>query len=225
MLAKRLTMEAIQFIGRVLPEACKISIKGLPITWEDPNFGSATFNIQIKDSCVLVECKTTYLPSDLTSLYMRAFDLSRAAVDLVSFANGWGLSVILDAVIKPDGSRSTLFPQDPELSDLSSVLTINKEPNDYTVLYEIVLSDPSLFMALNDLISCLIFPHHSSINSARVIERIKNLIAPPNVNSKKAWSYLHDNLNVEANYLKPITDSTRGPRHGGAYLHTRYNYE
>lgn len=86
----------------------------------------------------------------------------------------------------------------------------------YNTLYQIVLSDPQLFIALNDLIACLIYPHHSSINSARVIERIKNLIAPSDATPIVAWSCLREKLNVEECYLNqlPMFPKSQGANTG-----------
>jgi hypothetical protein len=56
----------------------------------------------IVNSKIHVECKLNrWRPEDFSALYIRAFDLSRAAVNTIAFAMGYGLTVHLDAFVDP----------------------------------------------------------------------------------------------------------------------------
>jgi hypothetical protein len=68
-------------------------------------------------------------------------------------------------------------------------------------------------MALNDLVTANTLPHYSPVTCARTIEGLRHLIAP-GLQPKDGWSSLRQNLNIDENYLKFITDHSKGPRHG-----------
>ena len=58
---------------------------------------------KLLDSTVSVECEVdSFSPDDISHLANQAGDLARAAVDLLSFIHGWGLSVDLDTIIEPN---------------------------------------------------------------------------------------------------------------------------
>jgi hypothetical protein len=77
-----------------------------------------------------------------------------------------------------------------------------------------VLQNPTLFMALNELILAITLPHVSSVNCARAMERLKHLIAPQGATDKEAWRKMRDTLRIDESYLKYITRYSVGPRHG-----------
>lgn len=205
-------MSDIKFIGRVLPEACKISMQSPSINWKSKDAKlDTTFTVSIKESLVFVECKVNqYVASDFIMLFRQAFDLSRACVDLVAFKTAKGLSVVLDSFVDPNGEHSLILPEDSNLSELCTVFDLNNLDE----IYKIILTEPPLFMAMNDLIASIIFPHHSPVNCARVIEGIRTLIAPTGIDKKRSWSYLHENLHIKSGYLKLITEHSKAPRHG-----------
>lgn len=58
----------------------------------------------------------------LMPVYMRALDTVRTVVDLMSFSNGVGLTVVLDTLIEPDGVSSQLVAQQPDLAPLSTAV-------------------------------------------------------------------------------------------------------
>jgi hypothetical protein len=76
-----------------------------------------------------------------------------------------------------------------------------------------VIADRNLYKTFNDLIDTQITPHISLINSARVIESIRQTIAPT-LTERSAWPAMRKALNVSEAYLRWITDQSKGPRHG-----------
>jgi len=87
-------------------------------------------------------------------------------------------------------------------------------PNpDFDKVLNTVLTEPSVFMALNDLITAISLPHHSSVTCARAIERLRHLVAP-GTPRKDSWESLRQNLNIDRKYLEFVTVHSTGPRHG-----------
>jgi hypothetical protein len=207
-------MPTVRFLGKVLPEIAQVSVGHNPvIKWESPDLGLIMeFTNTIEKSRIDVECKLNrYAPSDFITIYMRALDLSRASVDVVAFAMGWGLTVVLETFVDPNGQTSTIAPIDNSLPLLCTAFNL---ANGFDEVYSLVLTDPSLFMALNDLILAITLPHVSTVNCARAIEGLRHLIALPGTSDKQAWAQMREALRLDIAYLKLITDNSAASRHG-----------
>lgn len=92
-------MPIIKFTGRVLPDVMLITVTDHPaIDWYDADIQvQCSFKIAIQQGVIEIDCiLDKYQDSDLARVYMRAFDLARATVDLTCFSTGYGLTVILD---------------------------------------------------------------------------------------------------------------------------------
>jgi hypothetical protein len=77
-----------------------------------------------------------------------------------------------------------------------------------------MLSDPSVFLAVNDLIASIAVSHHAAINCGRVIETIREVMTPSGADRKRGWEAMQQNLNLNLTYLKFITEVSTAPRHG-----------
>jgi hypothetical protein len=210
-------MPVVTFIGKIHPPVLHISIQGMPtVTWEASDIGlTMTFSFRIHESDVRVECDVNrYKPDDFIPVYMRAFDLVRGAVDLACFSTGIGATVTLDAFIGPDGVQLAILSRDERLASICTAFTLGPPPNpDFAAALNIVLGNPSLFMAMNDLITAITLPHHSSVTCARTLERLRHIIAPGQ-DPKPGWEALQNNLNLEKSYVQFVTKYSIGPRHG-----------
>lgn len=215
-------MPILHFTGKILPydpSAFVLAIKDLPsVEWND-QFSGQTLKIatKIDQSIIDIEFEVQHFNEndDLSSLLMRAWDLARAAVDLYCFKVGWGLTVYIDKLIKPDGSVSTIRPEAPLVAGHATALdSTNPNVNNFDVCYRLMLVEPGLFMSMNDLIVSITLPHHASVNCARAIEGLRTLMVPGEPDRKKAWPIFQSNLNIERSYREPVTDTSTGPRHG-----------
>jgi hypothetical protein len=207
-------MSAVRFRGRVSPPAVQVAIHGLPkVHWEAPERGLIMdFSFDIQGSEIQVACESNkFEPEDFVHVYMRALDLARASVDLVAFSMGYGLSVVLDTFVDTNGITSTILPQDPNLPALCTSFSLE---NGYSDVMTVVLQEPPLFRAINDLIVAITLPHHSSVNCARAVETIKHLLAPKGAKESQAWETMRTVLHVDEAYLKMITDNSKDVRHG-----------
>jgi hypothetical protein len=215
-------MPTIYFGGRILPTAIQITINDHPtINWKDSELDlDIAFTISINTGEVRVVCELSKFDQreHLARIYMRAFDLVRATVDLTSFSTGYGLTVIIDSFTDTLGVTTPFVPHDPAKAALCTAFTMAPattiDANEFHKVLVIVLTDWRLFRALRELIEAITLPHESSVNCARCIEAIRHIIASPNRSRNQAWGEMRSALNLSEPYLKLITDVSTGPRHG-----------
>jgi len=188
--------------------------------WNDPDSKlEMSFVLKIHNSLIEIECDVNrFGADDLVPVYMRAFDLARASVNLVAFALGSGMALILETMIDPLGTTTPLVFTDPRLAPLCRSFSINSSLPDprFDQVCQFVLTEPPLFFALNDLIASITLPHESSVNCARAVERLRNLVASPDLPRKDAWAYFRKSLNISKEYLEFVTMYSTGPRHGNS---------
>ena len=211
------TMHKIHFIGRVLPTAFKITVQAPEAKWVWQEAGlELTFRVKIGNSFINAECELReYKPEFIAELYRRAFDLTRASVNLVGFAQGLGLTVLFEMFIAPDGSVTELAPMDPSLPPLCTAYSLDPvRLPDFNAVINAVFTSPDLFMALEDLIGAITLPHVAAVNCARAMDRLKHLIATAGSDDRGAWKQMRDTLQIDEAYLKYVTDVSKGPRHG-----------
>jgi hypothetical protein len=213
-------MPIVRFRGRVLPSVVQVSFTDIPkVNWRALEIEEEIgFAIRITKSVVEVDCEIgRYRDEYLANLHMRAFDLARVCVDLSAFSTGHSLSVYFHTFAKPDGTVSPLLFTNPALAKECTVFKANpvtpKEKKNFENVITMVMSEPGLFMALNDLIQANSLPHHGPANCARVVEGLRTLMSP-GIERAKAWLIFRENLNTDEKYLSFITGYSTGPRHG-----------
>jgi hypothetical protein len=218
-------MPTVKIRGRVLPEVFNVSVGFDPTInwkWEETN-QELRFSYTIKDSTVEIRCDLDkWQPEYRTEIYKRSYDILRTAVNLVAFAKGWPLYVYLNQFVGPDGQENPLAIMNSELDGLCTAFALgqtlqDKNPSFDSVL-RIVLLEPAIFLALSDL--CFAMTYHDQIvtGCARGLDGLRVLIWGKNTASrkeaKKSWEKLRSALRVDEGYLKLITESSMGPRHG-----------
>lgn len=208
-------MPKIQFIGRVLPEAIKVSVQAPELKWKCEALGvEPIFRVKIGNSFVNVECEIEkFDPSYVGELYRRALDLARASTNLVAFATGYGLTVILETMIDPVGTPSSIAPIDPAIAPLCTAFSLEPaRQDDFNATFRVVLAEPPLFRSLDDLIAAITLPHVSLVNCGRVIDAIRRMISPA-LEGAAAWQAMHQALNISRPYQEWISQQSTGPRH------------
>lgn len=207
-------MPRLVFHGRIHCAAHSISLTSIPVAgWKDTALGlEISYRLEIKDNSVTVTSDVNkYVHEDhFTSVFMRASDIARSAVEVIAFAKAQGLVMSFDKVVLPNGDESRIDVGDPSLASLSTA-TIGEG---FDQVIRIVMSEPPLFLALRDLIDAISQWHQAPITAARAIERLRHSIAPSENDRKKQWKRLGDLLNLDESYTKPIRDASIGPRHG-----------
>jgi hypothetical protein len=214
-------MPTIRFIGRVYPphlnlafstpvnSAIEILRPGTPLDGLD-----AHFNVGIKNSIVTVTCNVNRQESgDWGTLCACAYELGRAAVDMLAFSLGWGITLVMEKTEYEDGRVEALHYADPSLTGLC---TAYKTEADFSDIYEIILSHRSIMAALNDITSTLESPFRTPVNCFRAVEAIAKLISPQlgPKDDLQRWQNMHAALNLSRSYLDPIAEHAKYPRHG-----------
>jgi hypothetical protein len=211
----------ITFKGRVLPEVVKISLSDIPtVSWQWPEANLAIgLSVRVNNSIVEVTCDVPHYKSDyLGELHRRAFDVARACVNLGAFSTGLGLIVIFEEYVLPDGAHSKiLLNTSPDVLAQVTAFKIPAVTADERKLFEQVLTlvvrEPALFMALNDLAETITVPHATAVNCGRVLDAVRNMVAP-GAEPKKGWPILRDMLRVDEAYVIFISENSKTHRHG-----------
>jgi hypothetical protein len=214
-------MPTFRFRGRVLPPFNEFSVVGKITTeWDkliEPTVSLVvSASLSITRGIVEVICESNLSGNENCDghVHMHANDLARAVVSTYAFGKGLGLSVILETVVKPDGIKYNIQESRPDLQPLVTVLRSRHDGGiEIAAILPIVLSDPTIFVALNDLVDSITYPQEAPVKCGRAIDAIRYAMAPAN-NRKAGWSAMRENLNVDQKYLEFITAESIGPRHG-----------
>jgi hypothetical protein len=219
-------MPTIKFFGRVLPPRMRLTQKNLPtIHWEEKQTGLVIdATVTINDSAVEVTCDSNRYKSEeeIGMVYMRALDMARTTVDCFSFANGYGVTVMLESLIGPDGIQRDILVHEPRLQAMVTAFNTS-DGKSFDKAFEIILTDTLAFMAMNDLIVAISLPHHGPINCTRAIESLRNSMAP-GMKRNPAWEFMRQSLNVSEDYLQFVTKESELPRHGHRVGGTQENF-
>lgn len=213
-------MPTIHFLGIIVPStAYKVSMWELPkmhYKGGDPEL-TIELSITIANSAIDVGCDLAVFDNDiLIQAHKVAYDFARATVNLFSFASGITLTVIFDELVDPSGVKGPFVIQDSSLAQFCTAykLVSSETPTSLSRIMGIVLSEPALWLALDDIITAT--SHHNSItvNCARAVEALRHAMAPPGASRGKAWELFRSNLRIGKDYLRLITDTSQSGRHG-----------
>jgi hypothetical protein len=211
-------MPTITFVGRVFPACYQISLSSNPLDWkwEQENL-TLHFDCRVEKSIVTVACTLDrYGPEYFAEIHKRAFDVIRSAINLAAFASGVGFNVIFESVINASGQKTMFALQDLSLARLCTSFSLDSQTGKTPIgrIWDLVVSDPPLFQALDDLIVSITLPHHAAVGCARAIEGLRNLIATPGATVSQAWEQMRNALQLDRSFLQLITDTSTAPRHG-----------
>jgi len=214
-------MPTVRFTGRVLPAARNFCIACRPtFSWKADDLGlEMTFRVNIQDGNVRIECEVNRFDktAHFMPLFLRAYDIVTACVDLAAFANGEVLTVVLESFTDPTGASIPIATRRPSLAAL--VTAARPDTRDFEKILRIVLAEPALFMALRDLIEALSSPQRAAVICARAIGNLGPFFRPSDGPSETGWLALRDKLQISKTYLQRITHpSVDGPvrdREGG----------
>jgi hypothetical protein len=213
-------LPTVHFLGRILPSSVKISFTDIPkAKWEWVETGlSLAFVVHITESVIDVECSLDHYQDDyMAELHRRAFDLARACVNVAAFGTGFGVFVFFDKFIGPNGIPADLLFTNPHLVGESTAFKMNPvtidEKRDLEKILGIVMTEPGLFMALNDLIQGVSVLHMTPTNCGRVVDALRKLVTP-GIEPKQGWPIFQQIFKVDEPYLTFISEHSKKPRHG-----------
>lgn len=195
-------------------------IGSLSVHWENeidpPNKLIVDTSISITKGIVEVICESNLFGTDNYDgqVQLRANEVARTVINCYAFGKGMGLSVILETVIKPDGIKYNIQERRADLEPLVTVLRSGHDGGiDIKAALLILLSDPTIFVAMNDLISSLTQVQEAPVKCGRAIDAIRHYMAPAH-DRKQGWPAMRENLNITQPYLEFITEHSKAPRHG-----------
>jgi hypothetical protein len=214
-------MPTVSFIGRVLPATVQISYTDIPKPaweWTEENL-KIEFKIQIKESRVQVDCLVDQYKDDyMGELHRRSFELARACVNVAAFGTGYGLYLIFEQFIRPDGVvTQLLFTSPPDFVAECTAFKLPSATAQEKQTMEQVLAiamDPALSMLLNDLIQCLSVPNIAPVNCGRVLDGLRKLVVPGMNDPKAEWPIFRAAMRVDENYTQFVSEHSKNPRHG-----------
>ena len=209
-------MPKVTFRGRVIPEVSEITLHSRPaLRWQDDGANYwMEFYLEIKCSEITVDCIVDEFDRAVhfDAIHKRASDIAATTVNLIAFAKGLGVTIVLDTFTDPAGETTQLLLRDRPLGELATAV-MTEEPN-FSEVLNLVLQQPKLYNALRDLIHAIRVSSEIPASCGSAVEAVRALMVPKSSNRKKSWSLMQTGLNLDAAYLKLITDQSVGPRHG-----------
>ena len=214
-------MSSYRFTGKVLPFFKQFTMMGpIQANWKDlidpPNVLEMQATLTINRGIIGVLCESN-LPQTNEydgQVHSRALDLAVAVISSYGFAKGLGLTAVLETVVKPDGILYNIHDYHPNLEAIVTALRAQKDGViDVNLILQIVISDPTVFVALTDLIQSLVMLKEAPLRCGRAVDAIRHHMAPKN-DRKAGWPAIQKNLNLSEAFLKYITEASKGPRHG-----------
>jgi hypothetical protein len=181
------------------------------------------FSYKIKNNDIELICTLNNWNKDyVTEIYKCGHDIIRSVTSLVTFSNGNPLYVHFNRFVDPNGQESPLAVMNPDLAELCTVFTLNNELGGQNLpfdnIMQIVLTDPALFLALSDLSLAISNHDHIATGCARAVEGIRLMIWGSDTTTtreaKASWTKLQVALRASEQYLKLITENSKGARHG-----------
>jgi hypothetical protein len=131
-------------------------------------------------------------------------------VNLIALKMGWGFWVHLDTFIHPDGKEEKMINQANFLTGIMDSFYME----DFDDMYLKIGCDIDMSLAFNDLNDSIARPRITSVNCARVIDMVKNRLAPNAKDKKAGWLVVQETLNADEDYLQYISIHSTAPRHG-----------
>ena len=218
-------VETVKIKGKVEPACYSVSFDITPrveYRIEDQDI-DIHCEIGIANSDVLVTCRVSRWDSDvLTGIVRYIYEWAIAQVNLFTFATGKVLTVHLDRAELPDGSETQIAVDNPRLASLATACRVTDTTSgtqvDMREALTIVLQEPTLMLALNDLCSAINFGSNTLTDCARAVEGLRSALWVTSgtvVSSRnQEWGHFRSQLNLSQAYLQEITNPSRGPRHG-----------
>jgi hypothetical protein len=209
-------MVTVKLFGRVLPYGLNVGAEAPELKWKwvEENI-EFTFRVKIVNSEITVECDLDkYEERYNAELYKRATDLSRACVNIVSFATGFGLVTLIELMELPDGTRVAMHRR--EILPPESTSAVSLDPQHavaFDQVFKLIIQEPPLFIALDDLVKAVTSQHSSAAECGRVVDRIRRIIAPA-LDGAAAWREMHQALNISRPYQEWVSKQSTGTRHG-----------
>lgn len=204
----------ILLLGRIDPEGIRVAFSDpLKVSFTRHSHGTTHFSISTIEKRFEIRCE---LPSPIQDeewpdLLMRAQSFGQAGLNLVSFQKGVPLKLTIIEAVLPNGKKLRLRHHFQFFENACKAFKLDDDT--FPRAFNSLISDPNLFLALDDLIRAPEYGPNAPINCARMLDALRKNLTP-NRNDKTQWQEFRRRLNITKPYLQEITSSSKEPRHG-----------
>ena len=121
-------MPIVHMLGMVFPPPPYVSVTftDLPkVTYKPAELDlEMTITINITNSDIDIACDlNNFQHGHIGHIHKISLDLARATVNLASFLKGYGLTAYLHTLVLPNGTRTVLLPQNPQLESICTAFS------------------------------------------------------------------------------------------------------
>jgi hypothetical protein len=207
-------MPIITFVGTVHPIAlqltaqaqksykCKIADIGLNLECL----------VVIVNGAISVICEVDrYSTDDIAYILKEVIFVSRAFVNSIAFAKGDGVTVAFDGLIDPQSNRLGIVNREMRVVPLCTAYNVSEHLSE---VMDLVMKEPGLAVALDDLVQAITAPRTVPVNCARSVEALRHLFSTVGAPRHQAWAAMRSALQISEEYVSLITSHSVAPRHG-----------
>lgn len=192
---------------------------GIPeVNWEIDGVGMAKIRLTIENSTIHAECEVPQWEEKYMGvIYKHALAYTRTCIDLVAFSTGMALTPAFTALVRPGKEPEAISLNNPTLGQQCTAYKMDGETHtemlQFGKVLELVIAEPPLMLALNDLVTGISNTDVALINCGRVLDGLRKIVAP-NVDAKRGWPVLQAIVNCAPGYLESVSNHSILPRHG-----------
>lgn len=211
-------MATVIFEGCIFPSVLKLTCsQPIILGWRGhPSLADCEVEITIADGDISVKCEIEKFEKDqnLAALFKEVVELSGTVTSILAFASGDGTTIVFEKMTLPNDATTTIRLSDNSLAIHCTAYKLSGA-SIFQIL-ELAMREPLLHYALRDLNETLTSPNRTPLNCARVIETIRFLILPQEVDEDRtpAWTKMREELNLTLDYIKFISKPALSHRHG-----------
>jgi hypothetical protein len=157
-----------------------------------------------------VSVTTKAVIADIATFHNQINTVCKSIYDAATFLGATSVGVELTSLTEVETGRFWTF-QDavPELAQ-----SVEERPLSTEAFINLALSNPYLRSALSDLNEAIRSPNDTGFYCYRAIETLMQEFKQQGEDNKAAWPRFRDALRVSKEWIKPLTDTSIGNRHG-----------
>lgn len=205
-------METVKVMGKVLPAFYPLTIPFTPkIAYKMDYLGiDLECETAITNSDVVATCQVSRWESDVLSGIVRyVYEWATAQVNLFAFATGRAFTLYLDHAELPDGSQTSIAIENPGLASLATACRTTVTGDNLELelhdAINVVLGEPTLMLALNDLCTSIHAGSTTLADCARAVEGVRTALWEKSgqtaITRNPEWAYMQSQLNLSQAYL------------------------
>ena len=163
-----------------------------------------------RDVSLLVKTSEKVLDTYLATFINEVRRVSSAIYDAAYFTSGIASMLAFTSIVEIETNRSWKITD--EVQELSQLIAERNPPIQETV--ELSMRDDFFRRAIADLKSALLFPSDTGFYCYRAVETTAQSFGSSTDQSKTPWTELNSALNLNRNFLNPVTKFSDTQRHG-----------